>query len=52
MPNWNFVEIIDPAELAEQARQWLANGVRLVGGCCGLAPEHIQALRGAVSADT
>jgi homocysteine S-methyltransferase len=52
MPNWNFVEIIEPAELAEQARQWLANGVRLVGGCCGLGPEHIQALRGVVRADT
>ena len=52
MPNWNFVEIIEPAELAEQARQWLANGVRLLGGCCGLGPGHIQALRGMVSADT
>jgi homocysteine S-methyltransferase len=52
MPNWNFVEIIEPAELAEQARQWLANGVRLLGGCCGLGPGHIQALRDVVSANT
>ena len=52
MPNWNFVEIIEPAELAKQARQWLANGVRLVGGCCGLAPEHIRALRDVASTNT
>jgi len=24
------------------------DGVRLVGGCCGLGPEHISALREAV----
>ena len=45
MPNWNFVDIIDPSDLVLLAREWVNNGVRLIGGCCGLGPEHIAALR-------
>ncbi len=45
MPNWQFVDIVDPADLAAAARGWVDAGVRLVGGCCGLGPEHIAALR-------
>jgi S-methylmethionine-dependent homocysteine/selenocysteine methylase len=45
MPNWNFVDVIEPAELAESALCWVESGVRMVGGCCGLGPEHIIALR-------
>ncbi|MYB19750.1 MAG: homocysteine S-methyltransferase family protein [Holophagales bacterium] len=44
MPNWNFVDVIDPAHLLEEARGWVAAGVQIVGGCCGLGPEHIRAL--------
>ena len=44
MPNWNFVEVIEPADLLQQARGWVAAGVQIVGGCCGLGPEHIRAL--------
>jgi S-methylmethionine-dependent homocysteine/selenocysteine methylase len=45
MPNWNFVDVIEPDELAKTAQTWVANGARMVGGCCGLGPEHIAALR-------
>ena len=45
MPNWNFVDVIEPADLVPLARSWVEDGVRLVGGCCGLGPEHIAALR-------
>ena len=38
-----------PAELAEAAGQFSRLGVRIVGGCCGTAPEHIAAIRKAVS---
>ncbi len=48
MPNWQFVDIIEPADLATAARGWVDGGVRLVGGCCGLGPEHIAALREAL----
>jgi homocysteine S-methyltransferase len=45
MPNWQFVDVVEPDELVRQARGWVDSGVRMVGGCCGLGPEHILALR-------
>jgi homocysteine S-methyltransferase len=44
MPNWQFVDVIAPQALAEAAQGWVRDGVRMVGGCCGLGPEHIAAL--------
>lgn len=44
MPHWRFVETIEPADFAARARAWVAGGVRIVGGCCGLGPAHIRAL--------
>lgn len=44
MPHWRFVETIEPADFAARARAWVTGGVRIVGGCCGLGPEHIRAL--------
>jgi homocysteine S-methyltransferase len=45
MPNWQFIDVIEPQELAETVRHWVGDGVRMVGGCCGLGPEHISAMR-------
>jgi S-methylmethionine-dependent homocysteine/selenocysteine methylase len=42
-PDWQFVQV-EPAAFAATARTWAAAGVRVVGGCCGLGPEHIAAL--------
>lgn len=39
-----------PAFMAERARDMVALGVALVGGCCGTTPEHVRALRGMVDA--
>jgi len=47
MPHWQFEDIIEPAALAEFARGWVADGVQILGGCCGLSPQHIAALRDA-----
>ncbi|MEM7206825.1 MAG: homocysteine S-methyltransferase family protein [Pseudomonadota bacterium] len=44
IPHWNFDDVIDPQKLSEYARGWLEKGVRLLGGCCGFGPQHIQAL--------
>lgn len=44
MPEWKFVDIIDPASLVEHARRWRSQGVTAFGGCCGLGPHHIAAL--------
>ena len=43
MPDWVFARLT-PAELVEAAAGWVAAGVSLVGGCCGITPEHIAAL--------
>ncbi len=45
MPNWQFVDVISEQELVDHAQRWVDDGVRLVGGCCGLGPGHIAALR-------
>ena len=45
MPNWHFVDIITPDDLVSLAQQWTDKGVRLLGGCCGIGPKHIDALR-------
>jgi len=38
-----------PEQSAEFARELLALGVRLVGGCCGNTPDHIRAVAGVVN---
>lgn len=43
------VEDHDPLAYVERARDWLAAGARVIGGCCGTTPEHIRALREAFS---
>ena len=44
MPSWRFVDVIPPAKLAGAARAWIEEGVQVVGGCCGLGVEHVEAL--------
>jgi methionine synthase I (cobalamin-dependent) len=42
-----------PNEMAEYAKRFIEAGVRVVGGCCGSSPEHIDAIaRAARSIDT
>ncbi|MDH3690027.1 MAG: homocysteine S-methyltransferase family protein [Gammaproteobacteria bacterium] len=45
MPNWQFVDIIPPDELIEVAKTWVTQGVQVIGGCCGIGPEHIRRLK-------
>jgi S-methylmethionine-dependent homocysteine/selenocysteine methylase len=33
-----------PEEYLEQARRWQELGAEIIGGCCGIGPEHIRAL--------
>lgn len=44
MPHWQFVDIIAPDALVEAAREWRGLGTTILGGCCGMGPEHIRAL--------
>ena len=43
-PNWIFDKVIKPHELKARAEEWAKEGVQILGGCCGLSPEHIQAI--------
>ena len=47
-PNWNFTNLMPPEDLAKLASQWVSQGARLLGGCCGTTPDHIRALRDAL----
>ncbi len=40
-------EDLDPEAYLDFAHDWVAGGARIVGGCCGIGPEHIAALRAA-----
>ena len=43
--DWVFDDTISPEDYAQAARHWLDRGVQVIGGCCGIRPEHICALR-------
>ncbi len=36
MPHWQFVDILPVDDFVAYSRQWIAAGVQIVGGCCGL----------------
>lgn len=44
MPDWQFIDIIEPEALVSEARQWQEIGASIFGGCCGTNPQHIKAL--------
>lgn len=45
MPNWQFIDMISPEDFASEALKWVELGARVVGGCCGIGPEHIRLLK-------
>ena len=45
MPNWQFENILTPEDFLDYTRTWVTSGVQIIGGCCGLSPEHIEAIR-------
>src|SRR5262249_32312100 len=44
MPHSRFATVCPPDEFVERARRWIDGGAAIVGGCCGIGPEHIAAL--------
>jgi len=40
---------LSPPEYLQWARAWLEAGAEIVGGCCGVGPEHIALLRAALA---
>ncbi len=41
---WTLTNDVLPEAYARHAQHWLAQGVRIIGGCCGTTPAHIAAL--------
>ncbi|HEY2437884.1 MAG TPA: homocysteine S-methyltransferase family protein, partial [Solirubrobacteraceae bacterium] len=48
---WRQDPVIAGQQYAELALRWRAEGAQIIGGCCGVRPEHLAAAR-AVLADT
>ena len=48
IPNWRFDNTLTPEEFAAAAMEWVGSGADAVGGCCGIRPAHITALRDAI----
>ena len=48
-PDWVFVDQISPDDYLEAAASWVEAGAKIVGGCCGIGPEHISALSSGLS---
>ena len=44
-PHWHQEQVIEPLMFADTAQNWYDQGARLIGGCCGVGPAHIAALR-------
>ena len=43
MPDWRFVDVIDPQRMEDFFLDWLKQGTQIIGACCGLTVAHIQA---------
>lgn len=58
-PNAGAPQVVDgaivypesPEFMARRARELFGLGVNVVGGCCGTTPEHIRAIKGAMTED-
>ena len=50
MPHWQFDSIISPPDYLSEAQKWVEMGVQLIGGCCGIGPDHIRLLKEALPA--
>ena len=49
---WSADESMTGDRYANHARQWLASGARIIGGCCGTHPVHTAALRKLIDTDS
>jgi S-methylmethionine-dependent homocysteine/selenocysteine methylase len=46
---WRYETGIGGPEYAELALRWREEGAQIVGGCCGVGPEHLAAARAALA---
>ncbi len=43
-PHWQFDTVCAPEAFADAAQGWIDRGVQILGGCCGIGPDHIRLL--------
>jgi len=43
MPDWQFEAVIKPKDYAARVQKWADNGVNVIGACCGMGVDHLQA---------
>ena len=43
-PKWKLVENISPTYYLKEVKAWVSNGAHIIGGCCGVGPDLIQAI--------
>jgi S-methylmethionine-dependent homocysteine/selenocysteine methylase/SAM-dependent methyltransferase len=46
---WREEPGVEGSEYARLALSWRAEGAQVIGGCCGVRPEHLAAARGALA---
>jgi homocysteine S-methyltransferase len=44
-PNWVFHDTISREDHTDACLSWVERGVQVIGGCCGIGPDHIRHLR-------
>lgn len=49
MPDWQFQDV-SPEEFTSATLRWQDMGARILGGCCGIGPDHIAAMAKALRA--
>jgi S-methylmethionine-dependent homocysteine/selenocysteine methylase len=49
---WRWEHDLTPEQLAEHARGYAAEGMNIIGGCCGTRPAHIAAVAHALKSAT
>lgn len=42
---WTFDNVISPENYATCAAEWVARGIKIIGGCCGIGPAHMACVR-------
>jgi S-methylmethionine-dependent homocysteine/selenocysteine methylase len=43
-PEWLFTDEYPPSKYRDESARWKQMGARILGGCCGSTPAHIEAL--------
>lgn len=42
--DWVFEDTITPEDFTSACQQWLGRSIQIIGGCCGIRPDHIELL--------